>query len=228
MFSSTYTLLGYSKNCHINSQIKHGKNDRPTSNSKSSNLKKLMNIFIKFILISLIHSHLAFPQVDNIKAAFKKFYNSEIIDPIGCNDNIQNFLKYLDENNIDYKDGHVIEVYEPVQRLFFYNARWGQEKLYQNGVNYFGSNWYFHVFFVHRNKVYDFSLRGSKIPTLKNYLNQGFLPKFPTKKLLFWGVITKKSTLKEFKKMKMKIFDPEAYSYDQSGFLRKGNFIDLF
>jgi hypothetical protein len=164
----------------------------------------------------------------NIETAYKDFYNSDVIDSNHCGRNIQEFLKYLDENQVGYKSGYVVSIHEPYAFLNHFDARWGSKEFYENGELYFRSNWYFHVFAVIDGRAYDFSQAGMKSLLLKDYLNLSYLPKSKTGNIFFQGRMTKESTLKKFINLEMNIYDPQSYRTTLGPARHQGVFIELF
>lgn len=164
----------------------------------------------------------------DITTAYQEFYNSSVISSNHCGKNIQAFLNYLDEEDVQYNKAYVVSIHEPFAALNHFDARWGSKEFYQNGDMYFRSNWYFHVFAVIDGKAYDFSQAGMKAQELKNYLNLSYLPKSKTENIFFQGVMTKEKTLKGFVNLEMNIYEPESYKTNLGPAKYQGVFIELF
>jgi hypothetical protein len=164
----------------------------------------------------------------SVDTAFEEFYESDEISSRHCGKNIQAFLRYLKNKNITYKSAYVVSVHENVGSLNHFDARWGSKELYQNGDQYFRSNWYFHVFIIIDNKAYDFSQTGAKSLPLSEYLKLSYLPDSKTKNIFFQGVMTKDKALKSFRNLEMNIYETEAYRKNLGPAKYQGVFIELF
>jgi len=164
----------------------------------------------------------------SLETAYKDFYNSSVISSNHCGQNIQAFLKYLDERDVSYKSAYVVSVHEPYALLNHFDSRWGSKEFYKSGELYYRSNWYFHVFAVIDGKAYDFSQAGMKSLELKEYLHLSYLPKSKTENIFFQGVITKESALKSFINREMNIYEAKAYKTNLGPAKYQGVFIELF
>jgi hypothetical protein len=163
-----------------------------------------------------------------IDTAYEEFYNSDVISSNHCGRNIQSFLKYLDEEKVEYKSAYVVSIHEPFAALNHFDARWGSKESYENGEFYFRSNWYFHVFAVIDGRAYDFSQAGMKSLLLKDYLNLSYLPKSKTENIFFQGKMTKEKTLSKFINLEMNIYESETYKTNLGPAKHQGVFIELF
>ncbi len=129
--------------------------------------------------------------------------------------------------NVSYKKGRVISIHDDYAYLNNFEARWGQEEFYENGKPYSRSNWYFHVFLILDGYVYDFSNQSTKPLLLKKYL-KSYIPQGSTEKIFIQGILTQKTELKKYKKMKMHFYELSSYKEDTSGRYYSGYFQELF
>ncbi len=183
-----------------------------------------MKISISIILLILSFSSFAY----SVDRAFKDFFNDSVISSRHCGKNIYHFLNYLDDRGIKYKEGYVVSLHDQVGALNHFDARWGSRESYQEGGNYYRSNWYFHVFAIIDGKAYDFSQRDSKTSSIKTYLEQAYLPAGTTESIIFLGRLNKDKALKHYMKMSMKIYDLKDYANNYGPVLYEGSFVELF
>lgn len=160
-------------------------------------------------------------------STFKDFYNDSSISPFHCGRNILNFLQLLKKKDIPYKKGYVVSLHEPYGELNHFDARWGRQERYTNGIEYYRSNWYFHVFLVIDNKVYDFSQAGAKIQSLYEYLNTSYFPKYKTEPILMQGQIDKEKAFLNYANLEMNIYKIDDYLTDSEKSTYQGSFIEL-
>jgi hypothetical protein len=183
-----------------------------------------MKFIVTFILLFSIFAH-ADERVDR---AFTSFFNNPVINSRLCGVNTQEFLKYLHRKGIDYSDGYVVSIHEGTAYLNHFNARWGSKESYQNGETYYRSNWYFHVFVVIDGKAYDFSQRDNEAFSLKDYLENSYLPNSETENIFFQGKLNRTKLLKKFNHMEMKIYPIEKYRTNLGPANYEGKYIELF
>src|SRR5690606_308911 len=112
--------------------------------------------------------------------AFVKFYDNEVIGSRHCGVNTQKFLLFLEEEKVSFEKGYVVSVHDDFMHLNHFDARWGSQEEYANGIPYRRSNWYFHVFAILDGKAFDFSQQGPTVLPLNQYLRQSYLPSYPT------------------------------------------------
>lgn len=183
-------------------------------------MKKL--ILALTLLVSVQAFALTVPE------AFARFYNSSLINSRMCGMNTHYFLKYLRRNNISYKKGFVVAVYEDFAQLNHFDGRWGSKEVYSNGDIYYRSNWYFHVFAIIDGMAYDFSQAGPKVMPFRQYLRKAYIPKTATENIFFQGVLTPKTELKKYQNLKMTIHNAYEYGIKVSEPIYEGKFIELF
>jgi hypothetical protein len=179
--------------------------------------------------IVLLLALLAFSaSAKSVLQAYKEFYDSPEISSNHCGVNIQKFLQYLKDEGVKYNSGYVVSIHEDFAALNHFDARWGSRSYYENGDEYFRSNWYFHVFAVIDGKAYDFSQRGPKAQRLKDYLNTAYIPKSKTENIFFLGRYTKEKALKKYQNMEMNVYNAETYRRKTGDAKYSGVFIELF
>lgn len=185
-----------------------------------------MRICLRLLIILLILPFNAYAY--SVKQAFSEFYNSDIISSNHCGRNIHEFLKYLDNNNIDYKSGYVVSIHDDFLQLNHFDARWGSKESYSNGSSYYRSNWYFHVFVVIDGVAYDFSQKDEKNQKLNDYLKTSYIPKMKTENIFFQGVIDQSKAYGTQLNRKMNIYKLSDYKKSYGPALYTGSFIELF
>lgn len=135
------------------------------------------------ILIILLFCQ--FAHGANLDEIFEQFYFSNKISSRHCGQNINNFVKELERNNIETSNVKVLEITAPGNGWGFgnvvaLNSRWGKE-LDGHRVQ----NWGFHVVAVIENRVYDFSFNTFPIaPDFETYIEQMFVAQNP---ILLYG-----------------------------------------
>lgn len=160
--------------------------------------------------------------------AFKEFYHNEKISFNHCGVNTQLFIQYLKERNVEFKEGYVVSIHDDYATLNHFDARWGSLSRYENGEEYYRSNWYFHVFAIIDGVAYDFSQAGMKTQPVQEYLQSSYIPKSRTENIFFLGHFDKEKALKKYQYMQMKIYDLHSYADNMGPIKYDGLFIELF
>lgn len=178
---------------------------------------------MRYLLISiLLFSNLVYAT--SVNEAFKTFYENEKINYNHCGLNIQNFLKYLKENNVQYREGYVVSVHDDFANLNHFDARWVTAQFYENGKEYYRKNWYFHVFAVIDGIAYDFSQRNARTQSLETYLMSSYIPKGEIKN----SSINKEKVLNSIFLQTLKIYSLNDYRNQLGPVKYEGVFIELF
>lgn len=185
-----------------------------------------MKINSIFFVISFLLSSSLFAVTT--QEAFREFYDYEKIDFNHCGVNTQLFIKYLKEQKVNYRDGYVVSVHEPIGRLNHFDSRWGRLSRYENGEEYFRSNWYFHVFAVIDGIAYDFSQAGGKTQPLNEYLTTSYIPKYKTENIFFLGQFDRNKALKNYLNTEMRIYKLDDYEQAFGPAIYNGSFVELF
>jgi hypothetical protein len=179
-------------------------------------------IVLSLLLISITANALTVTQ------AFTNFYNNEVIDSNKCGVNTQLFIRYLNQNKVEFNSGYVVSIHEPYASLNHFDSRWGSNEEYQNGVPFRRSNWYFHVFAVIDGKAYDFSQSGPKVMPIRQYLRVAYLPAYKTKNIFIQGSLTSRTQLRKYQNFEMNLYSLNEYSINYRGKFYSGEFIELF
>jgi hypothetical protein len=188
----------------------------------------MKTIFKKLSICLLLFTIQSVAFASSVNQAFIDFFYSEEISPIHCGVNTQKFLKYLVDNNIKYETGFVVSAHQDYLTLNHFEARWGTNEDYENGVPYKRANYYFHVFAVIDGYAYDFSQIGPTVSPLKEYLEKVYLPAYPTKKIVFQGAMTRETELNKYMNMVMHIYNMDDYRKSMGPRKYSGVFIELF
>lgn len=174
------------------------------------------------VLILLLFLNVVY--ANSVNEAFRTFYESKMIDYNHCGLNIQNFLKFLKENNVQYREGYVVSVHDDFANLNHFDARWSNSQSYENGKVYFRKNWYFHVFVVIDGIAYDFSQKDAKTQDLDTYLMSSYVPRGKIKN----SSIDKEYVLNLMFNQTLKIYSLVDYRENLGPIKYEGSFIEMF
>lgn len=166
-------------------------------------MKKLL-----ILLSILFHENVLFGINQAIDDEYSSFYNSPEINFISCGNNISLFLKRLNKKGLlsTVSKGYVVSIHDDFAYLNHFQARWGRKEFYSDGSVYSRTNWYFHVFLVLDDYVYDFSGKEKSSLALTEYLESSYIPKSDTKNIFIQGVLTREKVLRQFLNLQMNLY----------------------